>query len=187
MILQSNSVDLLINSVPFLVSFLLIVILFGALLYFAVFIWRIKELSEDFDANFLIRSLGVALIAALFVIFIEFIFVLIFAFSPVFKSNFNVDLLVSVLTTNIWAMIGDIFASPPEILFMAIVMIALIVLFNSLIMLEAYKVNFGWTTVVTWTAIGIFLGIDSLLSFVIEDGIAGALRLLGDSIYTIMQ
>ena len=174
--------DLAFNSIPFLISFALIVLLFGGLLYFACLIWNVIDRSEDFEKNFLVRSFIVALLAAVFVVFIQFIFVLIFTFSPVFKETFNVNLMLSVLNTNILDMVLEVFQSPPGVLLMAIVMIALIVLFVSLVMLEAYKVSFLWTTIVTWTAIGIFLGLDMMLSVTgMPDGMSGIFRLIGSS------
>ncbi|MGQ4875320.1 MAG: hypothetical protein ACP6IY_14745 [Promethearchaeia archaeon] len=188
MIVETTLGDLFINAIPFLVSFSLVVLLFGFLLYFAVYIWNIKDKSEDFDKNFLIRSLFISFVAALVVILMEFLFVFLLLFSPYFKSGFNFDLMASILSTSIIDIIFNIFSSPPFVLGMFIIFFAAIVIFNSLIMLGIYKVSYLWTTIVTWTAIGIYLGLDLLIhEFIIENGFAGVFKIIGDSIYNALK
>jgi len=188
MLFQTTFLDLLINSIPFLVSFTLVVLLFGCFLYLSVLIWKIKDKSEDFDKNFLFRSFVVAFLAALIVIFTEFLFVIILLFSPIFKEGFSIDLMTSILNTNIWAIPIEVINSPIYVIVMFSIFIFIIVVFNSLVMLEAYKVHFGWTTVMTWTAIGFYLLIDLLLFLIgIEDGMAGVFGLIGDTLYSLLR
>lgn len=184
---DTTFLDYVINSVSFLVTFSLIVLLFGTLLYFGVFIWRIKDKSEDYDKNFLLRSFLIAFLASFIVIFVEFVFVLLL-FSPIFRSSLNPNIISSVMTTSITEIVLEIFVSPIHLLIMLLIMIIVMVSLISLVMLDLYKVHFGWTTVVAWTAIGIYLGVDLIfISIGFSDGIAGLFELLGDSIYNALS
>jgi hypothetical protein len=165
-----------------IVTFILIAIFFGTLLYFFSFVFRIKEKTEASERLFWLRSFGIALIAVLVVYGIEFIFSILL-FSPIFYAEIPIDLMNAVLATDIKGIIAALVISPIQTILLFIVMIVLIVAILSYVIIGFYKVNYGWTTLITWSAIGVFILIDITISFSFNpDGLAGIIKIFGDSI-----
>ena len=184
MILQEtlSATEILIGLLALLTQFIVVALVFGTLLYFFTIVYRIKEKTEASERLFWFRSFSIALIAVVIVIGIEQIFSILL-FAPFFYRDIPVELLNAVSSTDIKGMITALTSSPLPVLALFGLMLVIIVAIMSYVMLGFYKVNFGWTTLLTWSAIGIFLLIDVTLSLTLyPEGLAGLLGSIGDSI-----
>ncbi len=170
---------LFFDGIPFIFTFVCAIVLFGHFLYLGVYVFGIKQRSEIPENNFWVRSLLTAVSTALVVLFIAFVFVILL-FSPMVETYIPEGLLFSVATIDIGGIIDNLSNVGTTVLMLFVVLIVIIILVISLIMLELLKVNFGWTTLLTWFTIAIYLFIDTLISiFVLPDGLAGLLMGVG--------
>ena len=174
---------LIIDAIPIISSLILITVAFGTILFFFTEIYDFKARSDASDTHYWLRSFGVAMSAALIFILFEFLFGLLM-FSPIFYSEIPVNLMNAVLSTNINAMIQQIISNPSiSVNVLLGIMVFLIVIIMSYIMLGVYHVNFGWTTLLTWSAIGTYFFVDIVLvNNLYSGGVAGALGSIGNSI-----
>jgi len=175
---------LLIDAIPTISSLLLITVAFGTILFFFTEIYDFKARSDASDTHYWLRSFGVAMSAALVFILFQFLFGLLLILSPLFYSDIPVNLMNAVLSTNINAMIQQIISNPNiSVLVLLGSMIFIIVIIMSYIMLGVYHVNFGWTTLLTWSAIATYFFVDLVLvNTIYEGGVAGILSTVGNSI-----
>lgn len=175
---------LFLSGIPYFVIFLLVTLLFGTFFYISCLILRIEDKSET-ERYFWLRSYATAFFSALVVVFFEFIF-LILMFSPLFGDFVPVDLINAVMTTALGDIVAGIIQSDVAVIVSFAIVIALTVITISLIMLEAYKVNFLWTTAITWLSIGMYFGIDLLLdALVIDRGLSGVFSLISNTLRTL--
>ena len=174
---------LLIEAIPTISSLILVTVAFGTTLFFFTNIYDFKAKSDASDTHYWLRSFGVALSAAVIFILFEFLFGLLM-FSPLFYSDIPVNLMNAVLSTNINAMIQQIISNPSiPVLILLGSMVFLIVIIMSYIMLGVYHVNFGWTTLLTWSAIATYFWVDVVLvNNVYSGGVAGLLNSIGTGI-----
>ncbi len=172
---------LFVDGIPFILTFVCAILLFGHLLYIGVYVFGIKQRSETSESNFWVRSILTAFFAAMTILFIAFVFIILL-FSPLLGIYAPEGLIFSVMTVDIKGIVVNLSNVGPVVLVMFIVLIAIIVLVISLVMLELLKVNFGWTTLLTWFTIAIYLFIDVLISFVYPGGLAGSLMGIGNGI-----
>ena len=170
---------LLIEAIPIISSLILVTVAFGTILYFFTEIYDFKAKSDASDTHYWLRSFGVAMSAAMIFFLFEFLFALLL-FSGVFE-DIPVTLMNAVLSTNINVMIQQILAVeqiPALILLGA--MIFFIIIIMSYIMLGVYHVNFGWTTLLTWSAIATYFLVDIVIvNNVYSGGVAGLLNSVG--------
>ena len=174
---------LLIEAIPTISSLILVTLAFGTILFFFTNIYDFKVKSDASDTHYWLRSFGVALSAAVIFRLFEFLFGLLM-FSPLFYSDIPVNLMNAVLSTNINAMIQQIISNPSiPVLILLGSMVFLIVIIMSYIMLGVYHVNFGWTTLLTWSAIATYFWVDVVLvNNVYSGGVAGLLNSIGTGI-----
>lgn len=174
--------NLLIDSLPFIATWLLVTLLFGTLLYVATLIFNLKDKSLDYDSYFWVRSYVVSIITTFIVVFFEFVFFLL-SISPIFGETIPVELINAVMTTSLQGIVENIVEGGIGIIVVFVIFIVLIVAVVSVIMLEIYKVEYIWTILTTWTAIGIYFGLDFLINtFFYDGGFAGLFGLVGDLI-----
>ncbi len=186
MILQTieppTATEILVGALALITSMIMIALFFGTFFYFFTIVYRFKERTEGSEKLFWLRSFIVAIIAVLVIYAVEFAFSLLL-FSPLFYMDIPVDLMNAVNSTDIRGIIAALQTTPIQVLLLFIVMIVLIVAILSYVMLGIYKVSYAWTTLLTWSAIGIFLIIDIIVSFTFyKDGLAGIMGIFGDMI-----
>lgn len=173
---------ILADGFPWLLTFLVVTFLFGTLFFIFTKIYNLEEKSDYTGSHYYLRAYLVAILSALVIIFVEFIFVLLLL-SPVFLQHATVSLIENVLTTALNDIIIDLMAAAPEVILMTILLIGIATIIISYIMLEFFQINFGWTTLITWSAAGLYFAIDSMIDgFAYDGGIAGLLNLAGRSI-----
>ncbi|MGV9173305.1 MAG: hypothetical protein ACOC44_11870 [Promethearchaeia archaeon] len=174
------------DSIPYVVSWLLVTLLFGTLLYVSSLIFNLRDKSYEYDSYFWLRSYLVSIITTFIVVFFEFVFFLL-SISPLFGERIPVELVNAVMTTSLQGIVANIAIGGIGIIVMFVIFIILIVAVVSVIMLEIYKVSYLWTTLTTWTTIGIYLGLDFLINtFLVDGGFAGLIGIVGDLIRGIL-
>jgi len=179
---EPTGAEILFGIIALITTFIMIAVVLGIFFYFFSYVYRFKERTEGSERLFWLRSFIIALIAVLVIYGVEFIFSLLL-FSPLFYQDIPVNLMNSVTSTDIRGIIAALATTPTQVIILFVIMIVLIVAILSYLMLGIYKVSYGWTTLLTWSAIGIFLLIDITVSFTInEDGLAGIISLIPDLI-----
>jgi len=186
MILQTieepTATELLFGALALITNFIIIALFFGTCLYLFTIVYRFKERTEGSERIFWLRSFFIGILFVLILYAIQFAFSLLL-FSPLFYLDIPVDLMNAVNSTDIRGIIATLANTPSQVLILFIIMIGLIVAIMSYIMLGMYKVNYGWTTLLTCSAIGVYLMIDIIVSYTFNaDGLAGIMSLVGDAV-----
>ena len=186
MILQTinppTATEVFYGILALITNFILIAIFFGTCFYFFTIVYRFKERTEGSEKHFWLRSFAIGLIAVLIIYAIQFAFSLLL-FSPAFYENIPVDLMNAVLATDIRGIVAALTTTPVMVLGLFVIMIVMIIAIMSYVMLGIYKVKYAWTTLLTWSGIGIYLILDIIISFTFnQQGFAGIMVNIGDAI-----
>ncbi len=179
MILQNTLLAAIINGIPDIVSFILIILFFTFTVYIAAWILKLKDKSSFIDEkNFFIRTFLLIIVVGVIFMFFELLFV-IMLFSPLFEQ-IPTDLMFAILDTRMLDILAEIIASDLAAQIMMVVVIVLITLVVSLAAMDAYHVPFLWSTLAIWTALMVYTGLELIIVFLINpDGVAGLLGSLG--------
>ena len=159
-----TSTEILVGILALIVTIIMIGLFLGTFLYFFTIVYRFKEKTEGSEKFFWLRSFILAIITVLIIYGVSIVFNLLL-FSPFFYLDIPEKLMNAVQSVDIRGIIASLSSTPTTVLILFIIMIVMIVAILSYLMVGIYKVSYGWTTLLTWSAIGIFLIIDILISW----------------------
>jgi len=168
------------------IFFILMVLLFGCLLYLGLLITGQKKGEEKWDSpdNYFGKSVGAAFFIGIIVIIFGVIFMLLFIAAALeITGGGSGDPLTGLLSNSLGQTAASVFESEWRVMAMVGGFGLVILLSAGYILKGRYNISLGWAVLILVVAFGIYFGLDYLIGeFVYGPGITGAINWVGEAL-----